>query len=691
MPQNKSPKSIRTLQTEKYARLGYKRVILDYHYSEFVPETLVDADPKAIVDAMAYLGLDSLLLYAKDQWGNVYHDTKISHRHKNVPYDLFGQVSKGLKEKGIETIAYFTVNWDEGAARAHPEWKVMDAHGGRVLDGGGEPTAARWAFLCLNTPYREYAIEQVRELVDNYDIAALFLDIILYWPGANECYCPCCQQRWREQYGSDIPKVFTPETQARYLDFITETLRGFHLQVKDIIEASGKDIWTTHNYGTYYDLDDYAVMEIDPFGRDYFRSSQLAKTFRARMNGGEVELIGHRHNGVWDFTVKPALTLQWEAATAVANDCAIMYVDQPNLRGDLDPLVYRTMKKAFDTAAELEPHVRGTTPYAEVGLFDSERSMVLNGTENRDQSGAYKMLTELHMPFDMISDIHLSIEALKRFQLLIVPNTNYITERNRGIIKQYVEEGGNLLFCYHSAFGDEMGRDIEGKAFGMLQPTGSSGQKVDFVKPVYAEADRDMAETRLKVKGFETFNAPADAEVLATYTPPCIDVTPELWVAHRPMPGADTDRPAGILGRCGKGQFIYWGARVFKEYLYQNHPAIRQFAAYCIERLVDNRVRTRAPRTVEAVYVRDGSTFKILLINGTSSKACAHMPANMEDELIFHTNIDELIPIHDIEIEMKGFKIVGAENLAGESLIFSVDGVSLPRLDLYDVVIVHTL
>jgi hypothetical protein len=231
----------------KYARLGYKRLILDYHYSEFVPHTLANANSKEIVDAMAYLGVDSLLLYAKDCWGIVYHDTRISHKHANVRCDLFGEVSRGLLKRGIRTIGYFQVGWEELTARAHPEWRVVNASGGPVRDGGTDPTAGKWTWLCLNTPYREYALAQIQELIANYDMEALFLDCILYWPGASNCYCDCCQELWRGQYGAEIPKPFSPEDTARYMDFFARNTERFYAQVKDIIKAAGKDIWLTHN------------------------------------------------------------------------------------------------------------------------------------------------------------------------------------------------------------------------------------------------------------------------------------------------------------------------------------------------------------------------------------------------------------------------------------------------------------
>ncbi len=42
--------------------------------------------------------------------------------------------------------------------------------------------------------------------------------------------------------------------------------------------------------------------------------------FRARADGKEVELIGHRFNKIWDFTLKPPALMQFEVATAISHN-----------------------------------------------------------------------------------------------------------------------------------------------------------------------------------------------------------------------------------------------------------------------------------------------------------------------------------------------------------------------------------
>jgi len=666
----------------KYGTLGYKRLILDYHFSEFNPVTLENANAAEIVDAMKRLGVDSLLLYAKDHWGNIYHATNRGHMHRNVQFDLFGQVLEGLKEAGIRTIAYTTVCWDELAAREHPEWRVLDADGKPMRLGTDEDTHAKWTLLCVNSGYREYFLEQVREMAEKYEFAALFLDILMYWNGETTCYCANCRQAWQERYGGDIPRELGPEDAARYLDLVTDLQRDFYRAVRETVRAAGRDVLFTHNYGTFYDLDDYVAMEFDGFGRDYFGPSLRAKVYRARAGGGEVELIGHRFNQTWDFTTKPVPLLQWEAATVIAHDCALMYVDQPHIRGDLDPRALENMRKAFEVAEELTPYVEGTEPYAEIALLDCERSMTIDGGENLDQAGAHKVLTELHSAFDVVDCRRISAEVLEKYSLLVIPRTCCLDGETAAAIRAYVEAGGGVFFCHRTAFADENGRPAAEPGFGFVESLGDSGHKINFIKPCFESPD-----TRVKVKEFQSFRAPEDAEILATYTPPCIDVTATQWVSHQPGPGLDTGEPAVILGRHGRGRFVYAGARIFREYLEQDQPSIRGLIRHCIERLATPRLRVTAPRSVEAVYCRKESELRVFLINGTMGKPCAHVPMpGISDGFCMHMNLDEVIPVADIRVQFKGATVKSARNLAGEPLAVSGDTVSLPRLDLYDVV-----
>jgi hypothetical protein len=94
---------------------------------------------------------------------------------------------------------------------------------------------------------------------------------------------------------------------------------------------------------------------------------------------------------------------------------------------------------------------------------------------------------------------------------------------------------------------------------------------------------------------------------------------------------------------------------------------------------------------LEAVYARAGDTFKVFLINGITSKPCAHVAPNMEQEFVFHVNIDEVVPMSDIVVEMNGFRILGATDMSGTPLtVLGGDSVEVPHIGLYDVITIET-
>ena len=63
--------------------------------------------------------------------------------------DLLDEVSARLRARGVRTIAYYSVSWDERFADEKPDWLAESATGVR----GNGPV--RWRTLCINGPYAD--------------------------------------------------------------------------------------------------------------------------------------------------------------------------------------------------------------------------------------------------------------------------------------------------------------------------------------------------------------------------------------------------------------------------------------------------------------------------------------------------------------------------------------------------------
>lgn len=666
-----------------YDLLGYKRLIIDYHFSEFNPRMLEKANSAEIIETVTNLGVDSLLLYAKDHWGNVYHKSSFSKRHRNVPQDLFGEVLQGVKRHGVKVEAYTTVCWDEDSSRKHPDWVMLDANHAPIRINDGKLNA-KWTFLCMNSPYLDYFLRQMQELIGSYDFEALFLDIMINHR-ALVCYNPFCLQKWKTKYGTDLPATLSDAEYSRYLDFNTETFESLMEQVQEIALSRRKKILLTHNFGLSYKYDDYIATEFDTHGADFYLPSIRAKLFRARGEGKEVELIGHRFNRLWDFTLKPQALMTFEVATALSHNCAMMYVDQPYFDGSLDPQVYAALKDAFVTADELSPYVKGSVPFAEVALLAVERSFELDYTTYRDFSGAYAMLSQLHWPFDVITGRELTRERLANWKAVIVPNTLHLSASQSEAIKEYVKNGGNLIFCYRAATIDDRGVPLESPSFGLVNIQGDNVDQVSFIRPSLKLRNR-----YLRTSAATNFVGVGTTEVLATINTPSLRVTDTEWVSHNIMPGLDTDQPAIVAGALGKGAFVYFSFRIFDDFVEQAQPDLRAAFEITMRKFYAPSLRVEAPGCIEAVFNQFQNKIRVVLVNGITSKVMTGDMWAGEKGVRGHVTIPETVPVHGIKVIAEGRVIAKAHDLRGQELAVSQEEYTstalLPILGGYDVV-----
>ena len=662
--------------SQTYDTLGFKRLIIDYHFSDFVPGTLADADAADTALACVETGANSVLVYAKDHWGNCYFATDNYPRHPNVPQDLFGELLAELRTRNITGYAYFSVGWDEHAVRAHPDWAMRQADGVSIRRGAppDDQITGRWTYLCLNSPYRHYALAQIQENVEQYDFPALFLDIVFLLPFYPPCACDHCQTLWVQSHDDPIPEAYTTD----YLEFAYAGFGRFFREVKAIIAASGKKVQITHNFGLPYDDDDYIAFEINPLGRNYLRGSALAKIMRAEANGRSVELIGHRFNQDWDFTTKSPLLMRWEAATVLAHNCALMWVDQPDMNGRFDPKAIAAIKASFEVVDEMALHMQSSTPFAEIALLYPTRSIMLDSSQERDFVGAYRLLTELHWPFAVVTEDTLTAESLSAYQLLIVPQAHYLLPQTETAVSHYLQTGGHLLFTGSIANG-----------LGLVELADPLPHPASFILP---DPAFDLHSTHLRVTNSWQFTARSDTVVRATHVAPNIAVTREQWVSHNVAPGEETGLPAVVSGEMGNGRYTYAAPRLFAEYMHQSLPAIKHFLAVLMRELVTPTIWVEAPGAVETTFNRQGDEYVICLVNGLTGRAVQGGVLFLRQAPDYLT-IDEIVPIHDVRICMRDVMVLGAEDMHGEPLTVTmpevgtaVSTITLDKLEQFHII-----
>lgn len=185
-------------QPVKWPDRTFRRLLVDTHVPDW-DHLLQDFDAADYVSTIAGAGFQSLMQYANSHVGLCLWRTKLGQMHAGMRgRDYFGEVTAECRKRNVHISAYYSVIFDDWAYQNHPDWRLAPE------EGSDRQMFSRTGTVCPNTPYREHAFACLRELVGNYEIDGIFVDMT-FWPGV--CYCPYCTERFRKEAGAEPPRI----------------------------------------------------------------------------------------------------------------------------------------------------------------------------------------------------------------------------------------------------------------------------------------------------------------------------------------------------------------------------------------------------------------------------------------------------------------------------------------------------
>mgnify|MGYP002587180751 CR=1 FL=1 len=127
--------------------------------------------------------------------GYASYPTKVGVPAPGIEKDALRVWREATKRLGIPLVMHFSGVWDQAAVERHPEWARVPSERERA---SGE--ARREVSTCPLSPYTDYMIAQMLELVREYDVDGFWVD------GENwatrPCYCERCTQRFCAETGA---------------------------------------------------------------------------------------------------------------------------------------------------------------------------------------------------------------------------------------------------------------------------------------------------------------------------------------------------------------------------------------------------------------------------------------------------------------------------------------------------------
>lgn len=505
------------------------------------------------------------------------------------------------------------------------------------------------------------------------------------------CWCSTCQQEFRAQYGKPMPKGVTwDEDWDRFLEFRYASSERFEKELTAHIRRVNPRATVDYNYHGNPPFSwevgqrpvqhavngDFVTGETGVWGFSALGVGLNAEFYRAAAPGLPFQIAMQRGVRMYhDQTTRPLNDLRWELFTLLSHGGFVTLVDKTGFDGGLDPVAYERFGAAFREAQAKRAHF-GHTPVSEVGLYFSSRTRDWFGRDRPAEvfqafQGAHKAMDYEHIPWAVVLDENVTLERLKQFPVLLLPNVAVISDAEVALFRRYVEEGGRLMITgltgtrgwrgeaqAKSSLADLIGakwvRDLE-----------SSDNWVRFSPKDLARIDGPLGagirpDWSFLVRGpavvYEATTATAVGELLKPHRTALH--AQDRYNKDWPLSADSPVGPALLLHEIGKGSVLTWAASPDWATASDHHLAeTRRLLANGVRFLQPNpRVRIEAPITVQAVVTDDPAsrTLRVHLLGYTSPPQTTPakdrpyvLPVPIEDAPLYRVAVTTREPLRD--------------------------------------------
>ena len=603
---------------------------------------------------------------------------------------------KKAHQNGIKVILYLNIHFlDPKVENKKEEWSQ------RKKDGSISMMYGTYYSTCYNSPWRDYFLS-ILDSLKNVDIDGIFLDGPVIANGG--CYCDRCMKKYHEMFdgkpGTEREKRWEFNAITRD-DFLQEVYDHYKKDNPGKVVYMNLSITSTHSQ--YIRLD-HALKYNDILGTEggfmFYGPAKSAylwhPSFTARLTEAvapdkpRVIFMAADHKP-WSWWLHSPLETQLCIASVTANSANIWWglhgssrlfnTDATRAAGEILNFYKDNEKYLGNTrsGAGVALFYSFSTVNYEISDFNEKISRKKLGNQQDALRGYYSMLTEMHIPFDMVTDFKLTSEKLKKYRVLVMPNVLYIDSAAESAIRDFVENGGLLIAESGVSLFESNGR--RKKDFGLADVLGVSASG-DF-------------------KRHENYNYfvfepddPYDKDITSPYIPLpllSLEVRPDpgtkvLARALKDLPGRYVPMtPPGddliMLSDHGKGQSLYLAGNFGEMY---NEYHVREYKMYLekiiSEKLADGLTFEGAPVNLEVVLRKQGNKRILHLVNYQAGPT---------------RPFESVTGVHGMKIRIPGsWHVSEITSLKlGKKLATTANGpymeAVLPELDVYDMLVME--
>ena len=575
------------------SELRFRQIHLDFHTGGSIDKVGGKFSKSQFQEMLKKGKVNSVTVFAKCWHGWAYFPSTTCEIHPNLQLDLLGAQIEAAQEIGVKTPVYIGITMNEVLAKKHPEW--IRRKPDESMYGTPNFTKPGFFSMCLNSPYLDVILSQVREVLSNYDADGLFLDGTDIVP----CYCQTCVSTLRSE-GKD------PQDKKAVQALAERVFFNYANKVKEVVDqirpSSQGSLPIFHNAGhvpkgrrDIIFTNSHLELESLPTGGWGYDHFPFSVRYVQQLGLNYLGMTGKFHTSWGEFGgFKHPNALRYEVCLNLANGAACSIGDQLHPEGIMDNATYEMIGKAYSEVEQKENWCKNVTSISDVALLSLE-SLDLKGDDIESHeicpsdAGALRILMEGQFLFDVIdfeSDFNV-------YKVIVLPDFLKINEELKRKLEDYVHQGGKILATGLS------GLNSRGEAFAIdfgAEFICENPYNPDYFKPNFQIKDLGEASFVMYSKG-QKIKLTTGIE-LGYREDPYFNRDVNHFCSHKHSPSTQNNAGPGMVQ--GKsGVYISWN--VFEDYALTGSLILRRMVSYGLDLLLGNKKTLTADLPSKAI------------------------------------------------------------------------------------------
>lgn len=660
-----------------------------------------------------------------------YYDSKLlKKRSPHVPLDRIQKEIAEYKRLGIRILGVYPPTLQGEVYEAHPDWRRIPTDT-TTIPQVDMKKFGHGGMLCPLGPYGDFFVDVLVEILEKHpDVDAFSFDGLHH---GGVCYCENCRKNYKADTGKVIPKTdLNDPAFRRYQAWADRKLEDLVQRAQKRLKKIKPDValvtWTTNagRFGHFlsvprnmparlnllFDAPDQELwLDESNRGNSIVPAFGVAYAWAVtnhRVAFSEPYLMSHGNPYGKDSF--PAHEIERRMLLCATYGCS------PSIAVAQPPRMQKDVYACLDEVQKRKPWLthKAPEPWAAVVMSDNTKNFYGRSSGKVEERylanvfGTFRACVEEHLPATVIEDWNLTPEELKKYAVLVLPNTACLDAKQLKVINEFVRNGGGLVASLDVSLFDEFGdprpnfglADVLGVDYRGLPDAAAvkdTDIDVNFAKAIgadYWEKRRNAFVARLVPKTFLQAN-----ERLATYVGPEPVTFKGPAVRVKPRDGTsvlatlDPAMPAVVTRTHGKGRVVYLAAGFdagYYQYAYPYQRLIVKEAIAWAANGVEPPVRVTAPMCVHSTVMRQtkgGERLIVHLFNNVNTTGGHAFP---NDDVPLR---EETLPVHDVRVTFrKGTPLTAVRLEPGGTkleLVETAEGPSVvvPRLDVHAMII----